>query len=133
MLLIKARGAAVVLPDISYDYLCVTTREMAGSHTIESPVDMPECTAIAANYYVMEGAYFTSYDETALAALFERCYDEDKTIVTFRCSDATVYNVFLEELITNQQIFHYLNSVDGRVAFAKEPDKLSMTFWLVND
>ena len=132
----KSQGeaaAVAVLPDISYDYLCVTTREMSGSHTIESPVDMPECTATAANYYVMEGAYFTAYDEGAVAALFEKSYDEDKTMVTLRCADETVYNVFLEELITNQQIFHYLNSVDGRIAYAKDPDKLSLTFWLVNE
>lgn len=126
-------AAVAVLPDISYDYLCVTTADMAKTHTIESPVTMPECTAIAANYYVMEGAYFYSYDTNALAAFFDKGYDEDRVAVTLRCADEAVYNTFFEELITNQQIFHYLNSVDGRVAFAQDADKFSMTFWLVNE
>lgn len=126
-------AAVAVLPGISYDYLCVTTADMEKTHTIESPVTMPRCTAMSANYYVMEGAYFSSYDANALAALFDKGYDEDRVAVTLRCADETVYNTFMEELVTNQQIFNYLNSVDGRVAFAQDADKLSMTFWLVNE
>ena len=126
-------AAVAVLPNISYDYLCVTTADMSKTHTIESPVTMPQCTAITANYYVMEGAYFSSYDTNALAAFFDKGYDEDRVAVTLRCADEAVYNTFYEELITNQQIFHYLNSVDGKVAFAQDADKFSMTFWLVNE
>ena len=131
---VQGSGAAVsALPSISYDYLCVPYREMALTHTIESPVDMPECTSMAANYYVMEGAYFYNYDEAALKSFFEKGYAQGRYFVTFRCADVTVFNAVYEELITNQKIFGYLNSPDGKVAYAKDSDKLSMTFWLVNE
>ncbi len=126
-------AAVLALPSVSYDYLCVPYDEMALTHTIKSPVEMPRCTAMAANYYVMEGAYFYNYDETALAAFFEKGYAQGSSFVTFRCADAGVYNTIFEELIGNQKIFGYLESPDGKVAYAKDDHKLSMTFWLVNE
>ncbi len=126
-------STGVMIPDISYDYLCVPYREMALTHTMESPVDMPECTAMEANYYVMEGAYFNSYDEDVLRTFFEQGYAQGRSFVTFRCADENVYGTVLEELITNQKIFDYLESADGKVAYAKDDHKLSMTFWLVNE
>lgn len=121
------------LPNISYDYLCVPYSEMSQTHTVNSVADMPACTAMAANYYVMEGAYFYEYDETALEAFFEKGYSQEKAFITFRCADATVFNTVFDELITNQKIFGFLENRDGKIAYARDEGKLSMTFWLVNE
>lgn len=126
-------AAVSVFPGINYDYLNITTAELEKSHIAESVVEMPVCTATAANYYVREGAYFTSYDADALKELFEKGDREGRIAVTFRCSDKETYDIFYEELITGQQIFSYLDSTDGQVAFSQDTDKLSMTFWLVNE
>ena len=121
------------LPEITYDYLCVTTKELEKTHETNNVVPLPTCVATNANYYVMEGAYFTAYEENTVTAFFEKGYDENKTDVTLKCADRNVYDTFYEQLITKQKIFQFLNSLDGVVAYAENPDKLSLTFWLVNE
>ena len=100
---------------------------------IDNVVALPECDFIDANYYVMEKAYFTEYNEEQVKAFFERGYEEGKTDVTLKCADEEVYHTFFEQLITSQKIFRFLNSPDGVVAYAEDKDKLSLTFWLVNE
>lgn len=121
------------LPQITYDYLCVTTDELQKTHVIDNVVPLPVCVATVANYYIMEGAYFTSYDENRVTAFFEKGYEEGKSDVTLKCSDRSIYDVFYDQLITKQKIFNFLNSPDGVVAYVENPDKLSLTFWLVNE
>lgn len=128
-----AEGAGVQLPAISYDYLCVTTGQLLKTHTIDNVVELPLCENMENNYYVREGAYFTVYDEAALRTFFERNVESGKTEVTILCADRAVFDVFLQELITNQKIFRFLSSPDGTVAYIEDPDKFSMTFWLVNE
>lgn len=67
------------LPEINYDYLCVTTQELLRTHRIESVVAMPECTATQANYYVREGVYFTSYDAEQMQSIFDRAWASRRT------------------------------------------------------
>lgn len=123
----------VQLPAINYDYLCVTTDWLLKTHRIENVVDLPLCESMENNYYVKEGAYFTAYDEAALRAFFEQSYENGKTEVTIQCADKTVYELFLQELITNQKIFRLLSSPNGTIAYTEDSDKFSMTFWLVNE
>lgn len=126
-------GSVSSLPSINYDYLCVTTEQLLTTHEIDNVVPLPSCVSMDANYYVMEGAYFTAYDAAGLSALFEKGYDEGRTDVTLKCSDREVYDTFCNELVTNQRIFDYLNSPGGTIAYAVDADKLSLTFWLVNE
>ena len=121
------------LPTVNYDYLCVTTEELLKTHTPDNVMELPECTATAANYYVMEGAYFTAYEEETVAAFFERERGAGKTDITLKCESQAVYEAFLEELIGQQKIFRYLSSDGGTVAYTRDPDGLSLTFWLVNE
>lgn len=127
------KDVQTALPAINYDYLCVTTEQLLKSHRIDNVVPLPRCESMDANYYVMEGAYFTSYEEEMLAAFFEKGYREGKTDVTLRCADEAVYDIFLKELIAEQKIFRYLDTPGGVIAYAEDADRLSLTFWLVNE
>lgn len=121
------------VPPVNYDYLCITTEELLKTHVPDALVPLPECTAAAANYYVMEGACFSAYAEEEVAAFFDRAYEEKRISVTLKCTDEDTYESFLEKLIEKQEIFRYLDSGGGPVAYASSPDKLTLTFWLVNE
>lgn len=118
---------------VNYDYLCITTQELLKTHMPDNLLSLPECTATAANYYVMEGALFDGYEEEAVAAFFDRAHAENRTSIALKCTGEEVYAVFLEKLVEQQEIFRYLDTAGGPVTYVQSPDKLSLTFWLVNE
>lgn len=118
------------MPSINYDYLCVTTKQLLQTHTIGNVVEVPECTAEAANYYRMEDAYFTGYDRERIGALFDRAYERGETIVTLKCSDAVSYEEVKRMLLDAQEVFQYLRDANGKVAYTDNNEQLSISFWL---
>lgn len=122
----------IVMPEINYDYLNVTTEEILRTHTIGGEVPMPYCDALDANYYVREGAYFTSYDREQMEALFRGAVAEGKSDVTVKCSDEACYREVVAGLIDGQEIFGYLEEGEGTVAYAQNEKQLSLTFWVTN-
>ena len=126
-------SVTVVQPEINYDYLNVTTEELVRTHTIGGEVPMPVCSAIAANYYVREGALFTDYDREQMASLFERKLSEGMTDVTIKCSGPDCYRKVTEALIDRQDIFYYLSGMGDTVAYIQNDTQLSLTFWVTNE
>lgn len=118
------------LPVINYDYLCVTTKQLCKTHRIQNVVPMPECNAVKDNYYVREGAYFKNVDEEQLAAVFEKSYADEKDYITLQCADLACYQSMFDALITDQKVFRYMNTEDSAVAYSKNEEQLSLSFWL---
>lgn len=118
------------IPTINYDYLCVTTKQLGNTHTIDNVAAMPDCTSMSANYYVREGLYFTSVDEEQLSGIFKDGYDKGRTYITLKCASEEIYNELHDKLITNQEIFHYLDCPDGVVSYTENIGQYSMSFWL---
>lgn len=119
------------LPVINYDYLCVTTAQLCKTHTIQGIVPMPECSAMKDNYYVREGSYFTELKEEQLEQLFQKSYEQQKSYITLQCADESVYGQMLDLLITQQKIFHFMDTLeDGVVAYAQNDAQYSLSFWL---
>lgn len=120
------------LPEINYDYLCVTTEQLLRTHTLESIVPMPECVDTAANYYVRQGALFTDYDKTQMEQLFAQTMAEGSTDVTVKCADVECYHTIKCALIDNHEIFDYLPEGELAVSYANNDKQLSLTFWVTN-
>ncbi len=123
----------VTMPEINYDYLNVTTAELLRTHRLSENVPMPECTATEANYYLREGALFPSYDREQLQTLFARAREQERADVTIKCADEDCYNQMFDALVGGQEIFHYLDGMNGTVAYAKNENQLSLTFWVTNE
>lgn len=115
---------------VNYDYLCVTTKQMNKTHSLQMPFNMQECTSMADNYYVREGLYFTEYDEQKIEQLFSDAIDKDLEAVTIKCSDDSVFEMISRELIEEQKVFSYLAATDGVIAYTDNKEQGSITFWL---
>lgn len=121
------------MPEINYDYLNVTTEELLKTHTLGDNIPMPRCVARDANYYFREGALFTSYDKEQMQQLFDRARAEDRDDITVKCADMECYNEVLTELVENHEIFRYLEATDASVAYARNDNQMSLTFWVTNE
>ena len=121
------------MPEINYDYLCVTTAELLRTHTLGGQVPMPQCTATENNYYVREGALFAEYDREQMGELFQKSLEQGKKDVTIKCTDYVCYNNVVSALINGQEIFDYLSGNEGSVAYTQNDNQLSLTFWVTNE
>lgn len=118
------------MPNINYDYLLVTTQQLCETHSIDNVVPMPRCVATEANYYVREGAYFTALDRDGIGALFEKAYAQGEELVTMKFSCLEVYREVERALLDEQEVFEYLKSGDGMVAYTNSEKQLSISFWI---
>lgn len=123
----------IKMPEVNYDYLNVTTGELLKTHTLAEDIPMPQCTATAANYYAREGALFSSYDRAQMQTLFDRAKAENRGDITVKCTDEACYDEVLRELVENHEIFRYLETSDAAVAYARNDDQMSLTFWVTNE
>lgn len=65
----ESEGEAPV-DNICYDYLCCNEEQLFQTHTLKGYVELPPCTKMDANYYVVNGMYYDTYDrETILAEM----------------------------------------------------------------
>lgn len=118
------------LPEINYEYLCIPDSQLLRTHSIRSVVPIPACNSMEANYYVREGAYFVEADMEKAAALFARAYENGTEYVTLKCADQAVYAEMERCLIAEQQVFRFLHTSDGTVAYTTNEKELHMSFWL---
>ena len=120
------------LPQINYDYLCITTAQLLRTHKLGGVTVMPVCESLEDNYYVREGAYFTEVNEEQLETLFDNAAEQGRTDIALKCAYPTVYEEMVRKLIEEQEIFSYMQVEGDSVAYAQNEKQLSMTFWVTN-
>ncbi len=120
-------------PEINYEYLCITTKELLKTHIIQAMVPMPECVAVEYNYYVNEGAYFTSYDREQMGMLFAKALEQNKKDVTIKCSSEDCFQDIMKAMIQEYEIFDYLEIANNQISYSHNDKRLSMTFWVTNE
>ena len=81
----------------------------------------------------MEGALFSSYDRQQMEELFQRAIEEGREDVTIKCADEESYVQVTTALLDNQEIFRYLKESDGTVAYTRDDNQRSLTFWVTNE
>lgn len=128
--LVSADGDSnISIPEISYDYMCVTDEMIRKTHVIKETVPLPVCDVMFDNYFVREGLYFTCVDQDALADAFSRAYESDSGYITLKCSDETVYAALLDFLISREHIFDYIHS-SSSVNYVEMKEELGVLIYL---
>lgn len=118
------------MPQINYEYLCVTDEDILRSHRIKSTVSLPVCDCRADNYFVREDAYFENVDMEKVKALFEQAAEKEPFYVTLQCGDDAVYAEMEQKLIAGQQVFSFLPKGNSGVAYTCDPLQRCLSFWL---
>ena len=104
----KRMSSMPVLPEISYEYLCVTTKDIEPTHKLDNYFTLPECTARKDYYFVREGNYFEAVDDEHLRRVFDKAYADGEAMVTVKCSDPAVYQQMRDHLTGDGRIFDFL-------------------------
>lgn len=123
-------AAKTAYPAINYDYFCVTTEQLLRTHEPGEGQNLPDCTAVAAQYYRHEGLYLEAADLEQVAAIFQRAVQSRAETVTFQCADEEIYQEMYRLLIEQQRIFDYLPDAGSTVAYADSPGQRTFCFWL---
>ena len=84
---------------INYAYLCVTTKELEQTHTLDAYISIPECVAVQNNYYVREGQYLEAYDKEQVRELFQKTKNLGKHYITLKFASEEVYRQAVQRLI----------------------------------
>lgn len=120
-------------PEINYDYLCITTKELLRTHTLTPLVPMPECVDTKDNFYVREGTYFTEYDREQLEKVFTQTDGLQKQVVNIRCKTQECFLEIKNALIDEYEIFEYMDAGEGQISYSHNEKGLSMSFWVTNE
>lgn len=52
--------------------------------------------------------------------------------MTVKCADWECYTKVFQELVENHGIFRYMGEEDDTVAYARNDNQMSLTFWVTN-
>ena len=123
---------------IGYDYFCITTDQLLRTHLPSDLIELPECSAVADNYYVREGAFFTEYDKEQLQGLIlkkiqtARQSGEGEAVISLCCADEACYDEFCTRLLDTQELFRYLEGTGIKSFIYSIDDKqYTLTFFMV--
>lgn len=126
-----ASGAFLLGGDtINYDYLLVTSEDIAPTHRDSGLVRLPECKAIRDNYYVREGAYFYEPDFDDFAALTRMRIDAGARNVSCKCADEACFEALGRILFEDGRIFECVDKAPGeQLSYLMTPEQHTITVW----
>ena len=111
---------------VDYNYFGAATADIMQSHTPDSRIPLPECTAVKDNYYVHEGRYITEWNQDVIGALFGTAYNNREEMMQVKFASVDLYEqamqYFVEEYgiakyCPGLQSFHYMEDIEGCVLF----------------
>ena len=89
--------------NISYDYMCCDDTQLFQTHILDKDTQMPECSKMDCNYYVVNGMYYTKYDAKKVLEAMNQAIWAKKSATIFKFADTSVYSqahddIFQKEL-----------------------------------
>ena len=111
---------------IDYHYFAVTSAELSATHTADDTLSLPECTAIANNYFVHEGKYFSEWQEAEIGALMAAAYQESTEVLSIKFATVELYQEALTYFIEEQHITDYCEGLES-LQYLEEGEGLVLT------
>ena len=106
--------------EISYDYFCITTKELLRSRNISDAQLYPECTATSCNYFVRSKLFFREYDAKQVNKLLTAKLNSGAKNISFKLSSPEMLRLFNKKLIEDQGFFDIIANSDLK----KKPDSI---------
>lgn len=115
---------------VDYGYFCITSENLAVTHTVDSHFPTPECYATEYNFFHKENSYLENYNFDALSNAIEEQKDEQIISVKFgsnnemknALSDLFEKNYRFKELpvIGNEEFLYSYDERHGILTFLRE-------------
>lgn len=112
---------------VDYKYMTMTTEEMLQEHIPEGELNLPECTAVADNYYRKEGAYIEEWNTETIGAYFTQAYEE-KQMVSVRFANSQLYDKAINYFFEEGNVAQYCPDVQ-EINYITEEDWLEISFY----
>jgi len=126
---VKEESDNFEVPDINYDFLCISDDSIKETHVFKDDYKLPECNSMDANYYVKEGLYLETVDTSIIAKAFVNARENGESMVTLKCANANVYAALYSHLIENHKIFDYISG-DTTVNYVEFRDRCRISFYI---
>ncbi len=83
---------------IAYDYMLCDETELFKNHTPDTSVELPSCTHMDYNYYVVNGDYYTSFDPEAILQKMNDVISSGGSTSVIKFSSADLYAAARESI-----------------------------------
>lgn len=107
------------VPDdyVNYDFLAVTDGDIAATHVMDNPFELPRCSATVDNYYAREGLLFDWADAERLGRLVADAEADGSAAVQVRCSNDEAYRGLLDGVVSSGDLGYSLSDLEYRYAY----------------
>lgn len=125
--------------NLSYAYLCCTDAQIRGSHIPDNEVSYPACNSMDLNYYVQNGWFVWSCDETALTDLVASAVMDGKDGFTLQCANSDTYRQVCDMLLdsvvpaVSQTYMEMHNLKQVNYKYSKDADMLIFSLYWTNE
>jgi len=96
---------------VSYDYFCLTTKELLKTHTIGEHIPVPECTAVRYNYYVYNNLLLESYEYGNILNICVQALNEGKKEACIKFKTQAEYEIAMRKMFDENEVFKVLDGV----------------------
>lgn len=93
--------------DTDFSFLCLPTSVIRKTHTPAEVWPVPNCNSMDANFYVQEGYYVTSIDETDIRNMFNKSMNEYGGVVYLMASNEKTYKELMNYLFTESKVYDF--------------------------
>ena len=98
---------------LDYDYFGTTTEMLLVTHTPDSRILLPECTATEDNYFVHEGLYVDVWDVDRIGEIIGSAWREGKDSVQIKFSDTELCEQALQYFVEESHLFEYCDGIES--------------------